>query len=215
MPDSLSIPKLLRQYFPQLAEKQLQEDIASFGQLYHFSADQIIMDFGEYVRMVPLVIEGSIKVLRENEEGREILLYYLQPGQTCSMSFTCCMTHKKSMIRTIAEEKTTVIGIPIQYMDDWMTVYKSWKNFVMTAYDFRMIELIKVVDSIAFKQMDTRLLEYLQTKAAATQSSVIYSTHQDIAKDLNASREAVSRLLKQLERMGKVRLGRNQVELIV
>ena len=206
---------LIRQHFPQIAEKQLQDAIADVGSLYDFKADEVIMDFGDYVRMVPLVIKGSIKVLRENEDGREILLYFLKAGETCSMSFTCCMMNKKSIIRTVAEEDTTIVGIPIKYMDLWMSQFQSWKNFVMMSYDNRMLELVKVVDSIAFKQMDTRLWEYLENKAEVTQSTTIHGTHQEIANDLNASREAVSRLLKQLEKMGKVKLSRNQIDLIV
>jgi len=205
---------IIRQHFPQIAEKQLQDAISEVGSLHHFKADEVIMDFGQYVRMVPLVIKGSIKVFRESGDGREILLYFLTAGETCSMSFTCCMMHKKSIIRTVAEEDTTVIGIPIKYMDLWMSQYQSWKNFVMMSYDNRMLELVKVIDNISFKQMDERLWKYLQQKASATNSNLIHDTHQEIASSLNASREAISRLLKQLEKMGKVKLSRNQIEIL-
>jgi CRP/FNR family transcriptional regulator len=157
---------------------------------------------------------GAIKVSREDEDGHELFLYYLQGGQTCSMSFTCCMMNKKSEIRTIAEENTKMIGIPIRYVDEWMTKYQSWKNFVMQTYDFRMMELVRTIDSIAFHHMDERLLAYLDKKAKATHSKIINATHQEIAYDLNASREAVSRLLKQLENDGRVKLGRNKIELV-
>jgi CRP/FNR family transcriptional regulator len=208
-----TISNLLRQHYPHLAELDLQEEIARVGQLLHFSAGEVIMDVDNYIKLVPLVIEGSIKVVREDEDGKELFLYYLNSGDTCSMSFTCCMMDKKSSIRTVAEEPTTLIGIPIRYVDQWMTKYQSWKNFVMRSYDDRMLELVRTIDNIAFKKMDERLLDYLQKKASATQSKVIQATHQDIAYDLNASREAVSRLLKQLERSGTVQLGRNKIEL--
>jgi CRP/FNR family transcriptional regulator len=208
-----SVLQLVKQHFPQLAEKQLQEEIAQFGKIYHFKANETIMDFGKYIKLVPLLLEGSIRVLRENEEGKEILLYYLKSGESCSMSFTCCMMNKQSIIRTVAEEDSTLIGIPIKYMDEWMRRYQSWKNFVMVSYDNRMLELVKVIDSIAFSQMDKRLWEYLQKKSSATQSKTIQTTHQEIANDLNASREAISRLLKQLEKMGKIQLSRNQIKL--
>lgn len=204
---------LVRKHFPNIAEKGLQEEIATVGKLTEFSAGTVIMDVGQYVKLVPLVIEGAIKVSREDEDGHELFLYYLQGGQTCSMSFTCCMMNKKSEIRTIAEENTKMIGIPIRYVDEWMTKYQSWKNFVMQTYDFRMMELVRTIDSIAFHHMDERLLAYLDKKAKATQSKVITATHQEIAYDLNASREAVSRLLKQLENDGRVKLGRNKIEL--
>ena len=208
------ILELVRKHFPNIAEKALQEEIATVGKLTEFSAGTVIMDVGQYIKLVPLVIEGAIKVSREDEDGHELFLYYLQGGQTCSMSFTCCMMNKKSEIRTIAEENTKMIGIPIRYVDEWMTKYQSWKNFVMQTYDYRMMELVRTIDSIAFHHMDERLLAYLDKKAKATHSKVINATHQEIAYDLNASREAVSRLLKQLENDGQVKLGRNKIELI-
>lgn len=205
---------LIRQHYPQIAERNLQDEIADVATIMHFKAGELIMDFGAYVKLVPLIIEGSIKVSREDEEGNELFLYYLQPGETCSMSFTCCLMDKKSEIRTMAEEDTMVIGIPTRYMDLWMTRYPSWKNFVMTSYDRRMMELVRTIDSIAFKKMDERLLDYLEKKAEANKNRTLQATHQEIAYDLNASREAVSRLLKQLEKDGVVALGRNRIELL-
>ncbi len=208
------IAELLRKHFPHIAEKQLQEEIIKVGKLMTFQAGELMQEPGNYIKLVPLVIEGSIKVSREDEEGNELFLYYINGGDTCSMSFTCCMMNKKSEIRTVAEEKTTMIGIPIRYVDGWMTKYQSWKNFVLRSYDFRMVELIKAIENIAFKKMDERLLHYLETKASTLGTQVINTTHQEIAYDLNASREAVSRLLKQMENEKLVKLGRNKVELI-
>lgn len=208
-----TILDLVRRNYPQIAEIGLQEEIAHVGQILQFKAGETIMDFGSYVRLIPLVIEGSIKVVREDEDGNEIFLYYIRPGEACTMSFTCCMMKKRSEIRTVAEDDTLIIGIPIKYMDDWMSRYQSWKNFIMVSYDNRMMEMIKTIDIIAFKKMDERLMDYLEKKAAAIGSRSISVTHQEIAYDLNASREAVSRLLKQLERDGLVELGRNRIEL--
>lgn len=209
-----TIMDMVQNRFPQLAEPALIQEIAEHGQLMKFSAGEIIQDTGSYIRLVPLVIEGSIKVSREEEDGREIFLYYLNGGQTCSMSFSCCMMQKKSNLRTLAEEDTTLVGIPIRYVDDWMNKYVSWKNFVMRSYDDRLNEMINTIDSIAFRRMDERLLDYLEKKSEANGGDVIRATHQEIAYDLNASREAVSRLLKQMERDGMVKLGRNQIQLI-
>ena len=209
-----TILETVQQRFPQLAEPALVREIAEQGQLLKFSAGEVIQEAGTYIRMVPLVLEGSIKVMREEDDGREIFLYYLGDGQTCSMSFSCCMMQKRSNLRTQAEEDTTLVGIPIRYVDEWMSKYVSWKNFVMKSYDDRLNEMINTIDSIAFRRMDERLLAYLEKKAGATGDSVIRATHQEIAYDLNASREAVSRLLKQMERDGTVRLGRNQIQLL-
>lgn len=207
--------QLVLEHFPMLTEPALQEEIAEVAVLRKYKADEIIMDFGSYIKMVPLVISGSIKVVREDEEkGHELYLYYLHPGETCSMSFSCCMMNKRSDIRTTAEEDTVLLGIPIKYIDEWMMKYQSWKNFVMRSYDQRMRELVATIDSIAFQKMDERLLNYLHQKSAASGSQIINTTHQQIAYDLNASREAVSRLLKQLEKIGEIRLGRNKIELL-
>jgi CRP/FNR family transcriptional regulator len=209
--DAEQIRSLLLKNFSEIAERKLQEDIVQVARLMSFRAGELIMDFGSFVRIVPLVVSGSIKVVREDSDGRELLLYYLQPGESCSMSFTCCMMNKKSEIRTVAEEDTEIIAIPVRYMDEWMSKYQSWKNFVMRSYDRRMVELVRTIDDIAFKKMDERLLQYLEKKAEVNRSKEISATHQEIAYDLNASREAVSRLLKQLEKEGRVKLGRNKI----
>lgn len=213
--ESGDIANILHQYFPQIAERGLQEEITQVGKIMNFRAGEIIMDYDSYVKLVPLIIKGSIRVSKEDDlDGREILLYFLRGGDTCSMSFSCCMMNKRSVIRTEAIEDTTIIGIPIKYVDQWMTKYQSWKNFVMLSYDNRLIELVRVIDSIAFNNMDDRLKSYLQARVESTGSKLIQATHQEIANDLNASREAISRLLKKLENLGIVQLGRNQIELL-
>lgn len=210
--ETTDIPALLQKHYPQLAEKELQQEIADVGKLMHFTAGEVIMDYGTYIRLVPLIVEGAIKVTREDaEEGRELLLYYLHPGEACSMSFTCCMLNKKSEIRTEAEEDTSLIAIPIRYTDEWMTRYQSWKNFVLMTYDRKIMDLVRVVDSISFKNLDRRMMEYLKKRFAATGNRVINASHQEIANDLNVTREAVSRLLKGMEKEGIVKLGRNQL----
>lgn len=206
--------ELLHKYFPQLNDLKLIEEIAQSAMEYDFKEGQIIMDYGENIRMVPLVIEGSIKVMREDDDGHEMFLYYLNGGEACATSFTCCMSNKKSYMKTIAEQDTKVLGLPIKKVDDWISEYRVWKNFVMQAYDSRILEMVRSLDSIAFMRMDERLIKYLEETATATKSNIISNTHQQIANDLNASREAVSRLLKSLEQKGKIKLSRNRIELL-
>lgn len=209
------IPTILQRYFPQLSELSLKTEIAEVGQVLSFQTGEIIMDYDSYIRLVPLIISGSIKVTREDDsDGREILLYFLNTGDTCSMSFTCCMTNKKSAIRTESLEDTTLLAIPVKYVDAWMSKYQSWKNFVMRSYDQRMNELVEVIDSIAFSDLDERLKAYLLAREKSTGSTVLKVTHKEIALDLNASREGISRLLKKLEQFGQVELGRNEVKLL-
>ena len=212
--EQTEIRQLVQQYFPHLSEPQLQDKIAEYGRLVTCQEGEVIMDFGGYIREVPLVIEGSIKVVREDEDGNELFLYYLQSQESCSMSFSCCMMKKRSEIRAVTEEKTTFIAIPTQYVDSWITEFTSWKNFVMRTYNDRLYDLVKVIDSIAFSNMDERLLEYLEKRALATSSKTIHATHQEIAYDLNTSRVVVSRLMKKLENAGYVKGGRNQLDVL-
>jgi CRP/FNR family transcriptional regulator len=207
--------QLIKKKFPEITEYLLQQAISEVGEIIEFEAGAIIMNYGSIIRAIPMVIDGSIKVLRQSAESdNELFLYYLNAGETCAMAFTCCMMHKKSEIRTIAEEKTKIISIPLKYMEEWMTRYPSWKNFIMISYNNRFQELFSALDKIAFLRMDERLLKYLATKSKNLNTKELGITHQEIAKELNASREAVSRLLKKLEQYNLLKLGRNKISLL-
>lgn len=208
------IKQVLTDFYPQFYQNDLVEDIVKLGKIYSFKAGEIIMDYGGYIKMFPLVFDGSIKVMRVNEEGNEIFLYYLMPGDSCASSFSCCMIQKRSIIQTCAEEDVSFIGIPIAKADEWMGKYPLWRNFIFRMFDDRIMGLIDIVDVIAFSKMDDRLIDYLDKKSLATNSNTIKATHQEIATDLNASREAVSRLLKSMEKQGKLKLGRNAIEIL-
>lgn len=210
-PEQEQIKEVLRRQFPQLNEPELIQDVILNGRLVEYKAGEAIADFGSYVRFVPLVVEGSFKVMRAGPEG-EIFLYYVQSGEACASSFSCCLSQKKSFIRAIAEEPLLVIALPVAKVDEWLSRFRSWKDFVMQSYEDRLMELVEAIDSIAFLKMDDRLWQYLQEKTRVTNTYTIQTTHQEIANDLNASREAISRLLKQLERQGKIELGRNRIE---
>jgi CRP/FNR family transcriptional regulator len=208
------IKKILRAYYPQLSQEQLIEEIAEYGELVHKPSGTVIMDFGSYVKTMPLLYQGSLKILRMNDRGEEIFLYYLSPGDTCASAFSCCMMQKKSLLKTEAEEDVSFIGVPLKYADLWMSKYPIWRNFIVQNYDKRLMELIETIDTIAFSKMDERLLDYLQKKSEVLNTRQIQTTHQEIANDINASREAVSRLLKKMEKDQIVKLGRNIVELL-
>jgi len=212
--DTIKNLEFIRRKLPRIAEKGLQEEIAKVAVIRKFSSGEVTLDYNNYVKWVPIVLEGSLRVVRENEDGQEIFLYYLQVGDTCASSFTCCMTHKRSVIKTIAEDDTTLLCIPIKYLDTWMSKYQSWKNFILLSYEDRMNNLIETIDTIAFLKMDERLILYLEEKAKINKSKTITTTHQEIAFELHASREAVSRLLKQLEKSGRLELGRNRITML-
>lgn len=200
--------------FINVFEKELQEALEREGSVNEFHEGDFIMDIGNYIKTVPIITKGSIKIIREDDEGHEIFLYYLQKGETCAMSLTCCMQDQPSQIRAIAEEDVELISIPVKFMDEWMMKYPTWKNFVMRTYQNRFEELLNTIDLIAFHNMDERLIDYLREKSNIHKTSELNVTHQEIAFELNSSREAISRLLKKLENQGRVKLHRNRIDLL-
>jgi CRP/FNR family transcriptional regulator len=206
--------QLVKSRFPIVHNEELLKNIAQHGIYKEVKAGEVMMEYGQFIKSVPLILNGCIKVMRQDEEGRELFLYYLYPGETCAMSLTCCMANQKSEIRAIAEEDSEFIAIPIQYLDQWMNEYTDWKNMVMQTYSNRFRDLLNTIDNIAFRNMDERLEEYLFAKSQATQSKIINITHHEVATELGTSREVISRLLKQMEKKNKIVLGRNKIEVL-
>lgn len=204
----------LKQSYGHLFEDDLLNEIMEVGVIKEVPEGSKMMDIGDYVKSMPLLISGAIKILRENIEGDELLLYYLEKGETCSMTMTCCLGQKQSEIRAIAETDAILIMVPVQKMEEWTSKYKSWRNFVFESYHNRINELLATLDSIAFQQMDERLEQYLREKSRVNESDIIKNTHQEIAYDLNTSRVVISRLLKKMEQMGKIELGRNYLKIL-
>ena len=200
--------------FSNYFEQPLIDEILEVGKLMEIPAGETIMDIGQYIRSIPLLLSGAIKVLREDEEGDELLLYYLEQGETCSVTMACCMGHTKSEIRAITETDTRIIMVPVQKMEEWMGKYQGWRNYVFDSYHNRLNELLQTVDNIAFKNLDQRLVDYLKKKVEVTNDDKIRSTHQEIAYDLHTSRVVVSRLLKKLEKMKKLKLHRSYIHVI-
>ncbi len=200
--------------FSNYFEPALIQEILKEGKYKEIPAGETIMNIGQYIRSMPLLLSGAIKVLREDEEGDELLLYYLEQGETCSVTMTCCMGHTKSEIKAITETDTKIVMVPVQKMEEWMAKYKGWRNYVFDSYQNRLNELLLTVDSIAFKNLDQRLMDYLKKKVEVTNDNRINNTHQEIAYDLHTSRVVVSRLLKKLEKMKKLELHRNHILVI-
>ncbi|MBL4585758.1 MAG: Crp/Fnr family transcriptional regulator [Flavobacteriales bacterium] len=209
----LTIEETLNKHFPSLLDTELINGIIQHGVMKEVEEGEMLMDIGGVINAVPMIINGSIKVMREDEDGSELLLYYLQSGETCAMSLTCCMAYKRSEIRAVVQEKVSLISIPVNYMDEWM-IYRDWRAFVMNTYRLRFEELLEALDSIAFLKMDERLWKYLQEKSNSLDTTSLQTSDQDIAYDLNSSREVISRLLKQMEKKGMVKLGRNMIEVL-
>lgn len=204
----------LNQHYGYLFEESLLSEIESVGHQKKIAQGTVIMDIGETLTHMPLLFEGAIKILREDDKGDELLLYFLEKGDTCAMTFSCCMGQHKSEIRAVAESDTELLMIPVSQMEVWMAKYQSWRQFILDSYHTRMMELLETVDTLAFMRMDERLLKHLQDKAKVNHDEVIQTTHQDIAYDLNTSRVVISRLLKKLENEGKIEMYRNQIKVL-
>lgn len=200
--------------FEEIFEKELIEEIKEVSQILEFKQDDVLIDFGQYMRGMPLLIKGAIKIMREDFDEGELLLYFLEKGDTCAMTMSCCMGNNKSEIRAIAENDGMVLMIPVQKMEEWLGKYKSWRAFVFNSYNNRFNELLSAIDSIAFKHMDERLEDYLLEKAKINNTNTITQTHKEIAYELNSSRVVISRLLKAMEKEGKLKLNRNNIEIL-
>lgn len=205
---------ILQEQYGMIFEAALLDEMAEVGVFRRSKAGEILIDLGEYIKSMPLLLNGAIKIIREDKDGNELFLYYLERGDTCAFSLTCCMGNKKSEIRAIVEEDTELLLIPVEQMDRWITVYPTWRDFVFKSYNLRLEEMLEAIDSIAFLKLDERLLKYLSDKVKVTGDPVLSNTHQQIAYEMNSSRVVVSRLLKQLERQGKIKLHRNKIEVI-
>ncbi len=197
--------------YSSVFEKDLVNEIEKTAVRRNVSQEDVLIDIGDYVKSMPLLLSGAIKVLRVDENGDELLLYFLEPGDTCAMTMSCCLGHTKSEIKAIAELDTELLMVPVQKMEEWTATYKSWRNFVFQSYHSRLQELLHTVDTIAFLNMDERLLKYLKDKAKISGETTLHTTHQEIAYDLNTSRVVISRLLKKLETLKKIQLKRNSI----
>lgn len=193
-------------------EKELQEEILKNGVFKTFQTNDVLIREGQFITRFPLVLKGLIRVTRASDDGNELLLYYLKQNEVCAMSLTCCMTNLTSTIKAIAEEETKVILLPVELLDNWMCKYASWKNFIMQTFQNRFRELIETIDSIAFLKLDERLVRYFTDRHKKSGTTTLNETHQDLALRLNTSREVISRLLKQLEKSGKIKLSRNFID---
>lgn len=203
----------IKKIFPSFSN-ELVKDIEANASFQSFKAGDVIMRTGQYIKNTVLVISGKIKIYREDENGGEFFMYYLQPGQACAISMICATKNEKSQIMAKVVEDVELIMIPLPLMDKWMMQHRSWYEFVIGSYRSRFEEVLEVIDSIAFRAMDERLEFYLKRHAAACGCKELKLSHQEIASELNTSREVISRLLKKMEQRGLVTLHRNNIELL-
>jgi CRP/FNR family transcriptional regulator, anaerobic regulatory protein len=203
----------LQKAYP-LFEPQLAEEIETLGEHKIIPANEVLMRKGQYMRSTMLVLSGLIKVFREDAEGNEFLMYYLKPGEACALSMVCAAKHEASPISAVTVTEIEIVQVPVETMSEWMGKYKSWYQFVIETYRSRFDELLHTLDNVAFRSMDERLEFYLRRAQEVHQSNTIEVSHQQIADELNSSREVISRLLKKMEQRGIVHLHRNAIEIV-
>jgi len=209
--NKIIIREKLNDYFTHIFEKELIDEIVEIGMHRIIYEGEMLIDIGDKMTHVPLILDGAIKIIREDQNGEEIALYFLEKGDTCAISFVNCINRSSSMFRGVAEKETEGIFIPVEKIDEWLIKYKSWRHFIIDSYHIRLIEMVEAIDSLAFMQLDERLLKYLINKVKVMQTNILIITHQEIANDIHTSRVVVSRLLKKLESEDKIKIRRNRI----
>lgn len=205
--------KSIDEYFSSLFEEAVLGEISTCGIGKSVKKGDILIDIGSYIKSMPLIINGAIKIFRVDEDENELLLYFLQKGDTCALTMTCCIGQTTSEIKAVAETDTELILIPVGKMEEWLK-YKTWRDFVFESYNSRLYEMLDAIDSLAFMDMRERLFKYLRNKAIVSKSKMLEISHQDIAYELNTSRVVISRLLKQYEKEDKIVMHRNRLEIL-
>jgi len=214
MPFDIACYNKLHEKFQYLFEPELINEICTSGQLKRFDPEITLMEIGTLITHMPLVVSGSIKIMTEDKEGQELLLYYLELGDTCAVTMNCCTRKTKSTIKAITEDNTEILFIPVEMMEEWMIKYSSWREFVLESYNTRLNEMVDAIDNLVFNSLEERLIKYLKDKAWVNKSSTIHTSHYQIANDLHSGRVVISRLMKKLEKKGIIKQSRNSVEFL-
>lgn len=210
----LIIREKLNNYYPNRFEDELIDQIVAFGQIDKIKTGDLMIDIDEEMTHLPLILNGIVKIMRKDGNGNEIILYFLERGDTCAISFVNCIYRKKSIFKGIVEKDAEVILLPVDKMDEWLARFKSWRIFIIDSYHFRLLEMVDSIDSLAFMKMDQRLLRYLSDKVKITKNAELEITHQEIADDLNTSRVVVTRLLKEFHDEGIIYSTRNKIKVL-
>lgn len=204
----------VREVYGQVFEEALLDELEKEGTVRSVPPHGVLVEIGHTIEHMPLVLSGAIKVMTEDDNGDELLLYFLEFGDTCAMTLSCCTRKAKSNVLAIAEQETEVLMVPVQKMEEWMVKYASWRNFVLSSYHGRLNEMLEAIDGLAFGNMKDRLAKYLRDRAMVLQSADLEITHQKIATDLHSSRVVISRLMKKLELDGVIKQHRNMVQVM-
>lgn len=207
----MSIKAAIIEKYPYQFEEKLLDEMQALGRLISFKANDTLIDIGQKLTSIPLLLDGAIKIMREDYDDGELLLYFLEKGDTCVMTMACCMGDKESKVRAIGEKDGHIVLLPVTMLDEWMAKYPSWRAFVFQSYNNRFDEMLGAIDNLAFNDMGARIKKYLLDVATINNGHIVNKTHLEIANELNTSRVVVSRLLKALEKENFLKINRNQI----
>ena len=204
----------LNDCYSEIFEKELIDEIVKVGHFDKINSGKLLIDIGSDMTHIPLILEGVVKIIRKKENGEEIVLYFLERGSTCAISFVNCINNEKSIFKGVVETNMEAVFLPVEYIDEWLAKYKSWRHFIIDSYHFRLLEMVESIDGLAFMKMHQRILKYLTYKARISDNVDLKITHQEIADDLNTSRVVITRIIKQLHDENKIFSTRNKIRLL-
>jgi CRP/FNR family transcriptional regulator len=193
-------------------EPELQNEIITVGKYIKADKGAVLIKEGQYLDFLPIVISGKIRVYRQRDD-REILLYYVTPGQTCVMSLSSAYFDYNSTANGITMEPTEILVLPAKVISDWQLKYNSWNRFIINTFKYRYDELLNSLGDVAFKPIHIRAGQYLDDQVRAGKSKKVVISHQTLANELGTTRVVVSRILKQLEKEKKLKLHRGFIEM--
>ena len=204
----------LSEYYSEIFEEDLLNEIVKVGHFDKLKHGEIMINIGDDMTHIPLILDGVVKIIRKEAEDEELVLYFLERGDTCAISFVNCINKKKSIFKGIVENDIEAIFLPVEYIEDWLIKYRSWRHFIIDSYHFRLLEMVEAIDGLAFKKMDERIFKYLTDKVSLNKNVDLEITHQEIAQDLNSSRVVITRILNQLQDEGKIYSTRNKIRVL-
>lgn len=211
----LFLKNKLKKYYSKIFDNELIDEIIKVGEYNKIESGEILINIGAKMSHIPLILEGVLKIIRKDKNGEEIVLYFLESGDTCAISFVNCINKKKSIFKGVVEKDLEAIFIPVEHIDTWIVKYKSWRYFIIDSYHFRLLEMVDAIDSLAFMNLNERILKYLTHKAQINNNRDLEITHLEIAHDLHTNRVVISRILKQLHGENKICSTRNKIRVLV
>lgn len=211
----LFLKEKLVKYYSEIFEEELINEFVKVSHFNKIKSGELLIDVGDEMTHIPLIFEGIVKIMRKDKNGEEIVLYFLERGDTCAISFANCINKKRSVFKGVVEKDLEAIFLPVDYIDSWLSKFKSWRHFIIDSYHFRLLEMVDSIDGLAFMNLDQRIMKYLTDKAKVNNTKDLEITHLEIASDLNTSRVVISRVVKQLHDAKKVYSTRNKIRVLV